>query len=180
MIIRCYGDSNTYGFDPRSYLGERYSPENRWVDILAQLSGWCVHNDGENGREVTVQTDLQLHEYDMLIIMLGTNNILQGESAEVTTQKMHDFIMSLQHAPEKILLIAPPLLKYGAWVFNQNLIKESILLSSCYRVLAKELKIEFLDAEEWNIDIAYDGVHFSEEGNRTFARNLYTYLMREI
>ena len=34
MRVCCFGDSNTYGYDPRSFLGGRYAAENRWVDIL--------------------------------------------------------------------------------------------------------------------------------------------------
>ncbi len=32
MNIICFGDSNTYGYDPRSYLGGRYDADNRWPD----------------------------------------------------------------------------------------------------------------------------------------------------
>ena len=28
--LLCYGDSNTYGYDPRSYLGGRYPDSIRW------------------------------------------------------------------------------------------------------------------------------------------------------
>ena len=33
MNVICFGDSNTYGYDPRSYLGGRYAADSRWVDI---------------------------------------------------------------------------------------------------------------------------------------------------
>ena len=36
MKILCFGDSNTYGYDPRSYFGGQYSAKHRWVDLLAQ------------------------------------------------------------------------------------------------------------------------------------------------
>ena len=35
MDIICFGDSNTYGYDPRGYFGGRYDADCRWVDILA-------------------------------------------------------------------------------------------------------------------------------------------------
>ena len=35
MNIICFGDSNTYGYDPRGYFGGRYDADSRWVDILA-------------------------------------------------------------------------------------------------------------------------------------------------
>ena len=41
MNVICFGDSNTYGYDPRSYLGGRYDTDSRWVDILAgQSATW--------------------------------------------------------------------------------------------------------------------------------------------
>ena len=46
MNIICFGDSNTYGYDPRSYLGDRYDPDSRWVDILATKTVWTVRNLG--------------------------------------------------------------------------------------------------------------------------------------
>ena len=39
MTLLCYGDSNTYGFDPRSYFGGRYPAEVRWTHRLAQATG---------------------------------------------------------------------------------------------------------------------------------------------
>ncbi len=40
MNIICFGDSNTYGYDPRGYFGGRYEADNRWVDIcLRQPAG---------------------------------------------------------------------------------------------------------------------------------------------
>ena len=35
--ILCYGDSNTYGYDPQSPLGGRYPSQVRWPDQLALL-----------------------------------------------------------------------------------------------------------------------------------------------
>lgn len=39
MQVICYGDSSTYGYDPRSWVGGRYEPDSRWVDILAAETG---------------------------------------------------------------------------------------------------------------------------------------------
>jgi lysophospholipase L1-like esterase len=38
--------------------------------------------------------------------------------------------------------------------------------------VAGELGIAFLDAGQWEIALAFDGVHFSEEGHRMFAQNI--------
>ena len=47
MKISCFGDSNTYGYDPRSYFGGRYDADSRWVDILAAQTGWTIFNMGQ-------------------------------------------------------------------------------------------------------------------------------------
>ena len=47
MKVICFGDSNTYGYDPRGYFGGRYDADSRWVDILAVETGWTVYNMAE-------------------------------------------------------------------------------------------------------------------------------------
>ena len=42
MKVICFGDSNTYGYDPRSFLGGRYEADCRWADILAAKTGWTA------------------------------------------------------------------------------------------------------------------------------------------
>ena len=49
--LLCFGDSNTYGYDSRSYLGERYPESVRWTALL-NAGGWKVINKGENGRSI--------------------------------------------------------------------------------------------------------------------------------
>ncbi len=49
--IVCYGDSNTYGYDPRSYLGGRYPEAVRWTALL-NTEGREVINEGQNGRPI--------------------------------------------------------------------------------------------------------------------------------
>ena len=55
MKILCFGDSNTYGYDPCFFLGGRYPAEHRWPDLLAAQTGWDIVNAGENGREIPRQ-----------------------------------------------------------------------------------------------------------------------------
>ena len=49
--LLCYGDYNTYGYDPRSYLGRRYPESVHWTALLKRY-GWQVCNRGENGRAI--------------------------------------------------------------------------------------------------------------------------------
>ena len=77
MRLFCFGDSNTYGYDPRGFWGGRYACEDRWPDLLAQQTGIHVENLGSNGAEIPSCADAispQLRESDYLLVMLGTNN----------------------------------------------------------------------------------------------------------
>lgn len=68
MKVVCIGDSNTYGYDPRSYWGDRYPKDSRWVDLLATQTGWEVYNQGENGRTIPAGPVLLPQDIDFLIV----------------------------------------------------------------------------------------------------------------
>lgn len=181
MRILCFGDSNTFGYDPRALSGGRYGAQSRWVDLLAQQSGWEVVNAGENGREIPswdyeLQDVLQLlsccEPLDLLIVLLGYNDLLQGLSAEAVAARMEHFLRQVPLAHGNILLIGPPPMKRGAWVESDQLVADCVRLCTLYGSLAHELGIRFVDAGKWKIDMAFDGVHFSEQGSRFFAQKL--------
>ena len=91
MDIICFGDSNTYGYDPRGYFGGRYDADCRWVDILAVENGWTIFNMGQNGREIPSSTPTFSADTDLLIVMLGINDLLQGWSPEKAAKGWRDF-----------------------------------------------------------------------------------------
>lgn len=176
----CFGDSNTYGYDPRSYFGGHYPKESRWVDLLATKTGWDLCNQGQNGRTIPQMKVFFPADIDLLIVMLGTNDLLQGHTPESTAENMKQFLLRLPLARDKILLIAPPPMVPGAWVDIQKLVDNSHALTGYYRDLAAQLGIAFADAGRWNIPLAYDGVHFTEEGHRAFAAGLWLELTQTL
>ena len=76
MNIICFGDSNTYGYDPRGYFGGRYEADSRWVDILAAETGWTVCNMGQNGREIPSSAPQFPTDIDLLIVMLDRKSVV--------------------------------------------------------------------------------------------------------
>lgn len=102
--ILCYGDSNTYGYDPRSYLGGRYPESVRWTALL-QAQGWDIFNAGQNGRSIPrngweIETLAQLirrHQPDIVTVMLGSNDLLQDPalSAAGCGERMKRFLKAL-------------------------------------------------------------------------------------
>ncbi len=95
--ILCYGDSNTWGYDPaataQSPFPVRHAPDVRWTGVLARElgPGWRVVEEGQNGR-TTVHDDptavaprngrtflpvcLESQKpIDLVVLMLGSNDL---------------------------------------------------------------------------------------------------------
>ncbi len=172
MKLLCFGDSNTYGFDPRSPLGGRYKAADRWVERLAAKTGWAVQNFGENGREIPLSAPDIPPDTDLMILMLGTNDLLQGRSPQQAAARLETFAAALPLAPARVLLVAPPPLARGAWVPDESLVDASRAFGRLCRDVAGRLGTRFADAGQWGIPLAYDGVHFTEQGHRAFADQL--------
>ena len=186
MTVLCYGDSNTYGFDPRSWLGERYPADVRWTGLLARKTGWTILEEGENGREIPTRPG-DLAELarlsgraDVTAVMLGTNDLLANArfTAEDVTVRIQNCLEALTavRPASSVLLIAPPPMVPGTWVGEGRLLRESARLADCCRRLAdccRRLAAEqgtaFADAGQWGASLLFDGVHFSPEGHRAFA-----------
>ena len=176
MKILCFGDSNTYGYDPRSYLGGRYPAEVRWPERLAAETGWEVLNQGLNGREIPRRPGeldwaaallASAAPLDAAVILLGGNDLLQGCSAEEAAKRMEGFLARTGGVP--ILLVSPVPMTAGTWVTEARLVSESLRLAGLYAALAKRLGVRFADTVGWGVGLLFDGVHFSEEGHRVFA-----------
>lgn len=183
-LLLCYGDSNTYGYDPRSYLGGRYPESVRWTGLL-NASGLEAVNEGENGRSIprldweieTAAGVICRSKAEMVVVMLGSNDLLQspGLSADVCGTRMETFLAALlarAQADLKVLLVAPPPMGAGTWVSDPGTLEESRRLAECYQAAARRLGVNFADAGAWGVGLTYDGVHFSEEGHLAFAKGL--------
>ena len=176
MKILCYGDSNTYGYDPRSYFGERYPSKYRWPEVLAELSGWEVLNQGMNGRALPRRAVPFPDSADTILFMLGTNDLLKGKSASETAELLAQFLNTSAEVLSKITVIVPPSLRYGEWVNDVWLMRESAALAAAYRQVCGRFGVNFIDTSDWEIPLCYDGVHFTEEGHVRFAQYIYDVL----
>lgn len=175
MNVICLGDSNTWGYDPRGYFGGRY--DCPWPELLAQKTSWNVTNKGLNGREIPVGEYAFPENCDLLIVMLGTNDLLQLWLPEDAAGRMEAFVSRFSEKERrKLLLIAPPVMAPGEWVQDNSLIENSQALAAAYEKLSECLDLRFANAGKWNIPLVYDGVHFTELGHRIFAEKLYKIL----
>lgn len=118
------------------------------MDILAAETGWVLGNWGANGRELPDAAPDIPADTDLQIVMLGTNDLLQGRRPKATAERMERFLTSLELARGKIPLLALPSRSPGEWVPGQMLIAASRTFAGCCRTLAGR----------WNVSPAYDGV----------------------
>ncbi len=180
--ILCYGDSNTYGYDPRGYLGGRYPSDVYWAGRINTLPDWEIINLGCNGRSLPrtpsefgeLADEIERHLPDGICVMLGTNDLLCGASPDKAAERldvMLAFLLSLPRSPI-LLLLAPPAVQPGDWVTDPALTDASLRFASLCRDAAERNNICFADANAWGIPLAYDGVHFTGEGHRVFAENV--------
>jgi lysophospholipase L1-like esterase len=184
--VLCYGDSNTWGWDPVTQ--DRYSREMRWPGVLRQELGeeYFVIEEGLNGR-TTVWDDpiegykngkeylipcLETHRpIDLVIIMLGTNDLkvrfsLSAYDTAEGAGVLVDVVLKSEaghggNAPNVLLIAPPPLGKLSefAEMFEGGVAK-SRKLSGHFRRVTEERGCAFLDASEVIVSSGLDGVHF--------------------
>lgn len=182
-LIYCYGDSNTFGFDPRGLMAYRYPKENRWVDILTE-EGYPLENGGMNGRTIPVydgekrllMNTLERLKPSAMTVMLGTNDLLMNpyRTPEEVAEQMEGMLAMVraEYPDMKILLIAPVPVEVSQWELDEK----SRRLGALYRSVAERQMCRFADASEWGVALSYDGVHFTEAGHHAFAKGMKPYL----
>ncbi|MDO4804643.1 MAG: GDSL-type esterase/lipase family protein [Lachnospiraceae bacterium] len=200
MKIVCYGDSNTYGFDPRAGTPGRLPKEERWTGILDAMPEYEIVNEGMNGRMIPdgdggfqnlsriVRRNM---DADALVIMLGTNDMfmLKGATANMLGDRMRNMFQNVPELREfgerpdkRIFLLCPPSPSTNVLFFQMiglsaaqtagEISKVMEELPSEYAEVAEEEGAYFIDASNWPIALMYDGLHFSEEGHKVFAERM--------
>ena len=197
--ILCFGDSNTYGYDPR---GGRYDENTRWTKRLDALlgDGWTVVEEGFNGRTCVMDDPteggyksganylppcLMSHNpLDMVAIMLGGNDSKQrfglnpmtiGEGIMQLIRLTRLYAADAAGNPSKILLIAPPpfreeLRRTRYWdVFGPQALEVTRGLAAEYARVARLLRCEFLDAGAVAKLSEIDALHFTREDHLRLA-----------
>ncbi len=183
--ILCFGDSNTYGFDPREPINKRYPAEVRWPEILQLSTGHEVINMGENGRTIPYTknevsralSQIQRHiPADLLIIMLGSNDAfsIYEPTAKKIAHRMNRFVEELLRAiPELHILLVSPVIAEIPEINVQEIYQDLIPL---YLSIANHHHIQYASASAWKLPLSADGVHFTPEANQIFAQRIKEYI----
>ena len=198
--VLCFGDSLTWGYNPVDQT--RFPEDVRWPGVLQDRLGddYTVIEEGQTSRTINCNDPaegeknglqyvipcIESHApFDLLIIMLGTNDLKQKFSLcslnimgemRVFLEKVRSYIHFKLNDQVKILLIAPPHLGNNienSWmgeVFDlHNGVRKSKELAHLYQMLAELHGIEFLDASEFVKVSDIDSVHMDEENQIKFG-----------
>jgi lysophospholipase L1-like esterase len=187
--ILCYGDSNTWGFDPVTQ--DRFDKWERWTGQLSLALGgdYDVIEEGLGGR-TTVWDDpiegyrngydylipcLESHKpLDLAVIALGVNDLKKrfSLSAYDIAEGMRVLVQVVQKsdagrknsAPQVLLLAPPPLGKLTAYAeMFEGAEAKSRKLADHYARVAAELGCSIFDISTVIAASDLDGVHFEKE-----------------
>ncbi|MES5096791.1 SGNH/GDSL hydrolase family protein [Agrobacterium sp. BA1120] len=200
--VLCYGDSLTWGFDAEN-LG-RHAFEDRWPSVLQKALGTDVNviAEGLNGRTTAYDDHLAdcdrngarilptlLHSHaplDLVIIMLGTNDLKRGigsgnavgavKGVERLINLVRSHVWSFDdEQPEILIVSAPHICETGNEMFAAmfvGAVEQSEMMGSLYRDLADEKGCGFFDAASVAVTTPIDGVHLDAENTRAIGRGL--------
>ena len=196
--ILCFGDSNTWGYEP--LVARRYPADVRWTGVLQKAlgDGFWVIEEGLNGRtNVTNEEErpmrsgldvlpvlLESHRpLDLVVIMLGTNDLkhdfnLSAEQIADGARQVCRSVIDCEYLvddPPEILLISPTHVELVT-AEEQDLligaIEKSRELAEHYQAVAKDLGIHFLDASKIVLKTDLDGVHWDANQHYKFGEEL--------
>lgn len=200
--ILCFGDSNTYGYDPR---GGRYGEDARWTMRLAsQLGdGYTIIEEGFNGRTCVYDDPIEggyksgaaylppclmsHNPLDAVVIMLGTNDAKRrfgltpmtiGEGLMQLVRLVRMYAGDAEGNPTKVIVVAPVPIgdtlprSRHAECFGPQAIEVTRGLTAEFARMARLLRCEYLNAADWAEVSELDAVHLSAKGHAGLANGL--------
>jgi lysophospholipase L1-like esterase len=192
--IVCFGDSNTHGAFPDPAVGGRYPREVRWPGVMRAalgegyevieegLNGRCTVWDtaiepGRNGSQYLAPCLLSHRPVDLVIIMLGTNDLkgIYGQTASeiacgagALIDLARGTLAGPEGAPPRVLLVSPvPVVltpHSEMWGFGRG-IEEGKRLAGMYGLMAAGKGVGFFDAGSIAQVSPLDGVHLDAGGH---------------
>lgn len=200
--VLCYGDSNTYGYDPRN--GLRYQKAIRWTTILQNLLGdeYEVVVEGLNGRTTAYDRPDGAFKnglsyltaclgsnkpLDYIIFMLGTNDCnadLNLSSKDIANgmEKLIETALSetewMQDNRPDIIIVVPAAIGDNyqtspfAYQLNDDSIRKSHEIGPLYKEIAQKHNCKFLDCTNILEVSSIDSEHLTENGHSKLAELL--------
>ena len=195
--ILCFGDSNTYGYNPEN--GGRYGKDERWTAILQKLSAGkyeikeagcnnrTCFRDNFEGKKYTgylILPDYLAENYDLVILWIGSNDLQRQYN--VSEQEIKYGIENLVeivklHLPQSKILLIPPVIigrevltsRIFSFLFDETSIQKSYLAANLYEYTARKYNCDFLNLGNIIVPSEYDGLHFEAGEHKKIANAVY-------
>lgn len=200
MRILCYGDSNTWGYNPLD--ATRYN--HRWTKELQKLlphdeiieeglNGRTFRDDdptwpGRNGLKV-LPVLLRTHRpVDLIIVMLGSNDLKifhnmteekLAEGLKETIKVIRDENLAVPYEVPHILVVSPAELGKGitttskwAEYFTEESYRVSLKTADVFKSVCAREKTFFFDASSVARASDYDSLHLDEDQHGVLATAL--------
>lgn len=196
--ILCFGDSNTFGFNPEN--GKRFDEQTRWAGKLkiALKNKFEVIEKGANNRcgftENKESTELSgliaIKKYlelkpDIIILAVGINDLQKiydnDEKAIYFGLKALVEEIKKENNPNIILLV-PSAIKenilnsFFNTLFDEKSIEKSKKLPKIYQKIAKEFELDLIDLNNIAETSPTDGLHYDVEGHKKIADKLIEFI----
>ncbi len=189
--ILCFGDSNTFGFNPTDY--SRYDKNIRWTGLLAEFLGsdFEIIEEGLNNRHCFTQIDMGkeytgtnvLQDYlkqnpDCVVYGLGINDLQLFYNYELDyfEQEFNKAIQPLKDY--KTIILCPAKISDDIFSgmfnfqFDKNSIEKSQHLPMIYKNAAEKIGAYCLDLNEFVKVSSVDGLHLEPSAHKILAQEL--------
>lgn len=203
--IICYGDSNTFGFNPKD--GSRYDKSIRWTGILSDIlrndyeikeegcnnrTAFFENSDGlvQSGQSYLVQCLEKHKDFDIFILALGTNDLQKfyDINEQVVINGLESFITKISACNQtaRIILVTPVLLDktvlygYFSYQFNERSIKASVWIQNIYRAFADKNGLEIVNLNKFIKPSSFDGLHFDPKEHKAIAEKLAEQVLNKV
>ena len=197
--ILCYGDSNTYGYNPTD--GSRFNNTIRWTALLQNnlekdfevinegVCDRCGFVDNDKGFLFSTQRHFpkiiaKTKDIDILILWVGTNDLqfkydLTIHQFENGLEKL---IVTAKNYAKRIIIIPPVVLNNNVlkgnfnYQFDETSISKSKKVGKIYRKLSNVYRLNYLDLNDIVKPSNTDGLHYDSKGHKIIAAKLGDYI----
>ena len=196
--IICYGDSNTFGFNPKD--GSKYDDDIIWTFQLQKIlkDKYVVINEGMCDRTGFVNNPngfmfsgpkhfpkliAKSDEIDVLILWIGINDLqFQYDISMNSIEKgLENLIQIAKSKAKNIIIVAPVILNeqilegFFKCKFDKTSIIKSRKVGRIFRMLANVYYLGFLDLNKF-VKPSIDGLHYDAASHKIIAEKFAEYI----
>ena len=197
--IICYGDSNTFGYNPTNEL--RYDENIRWTSVLQKKTEnkYEVINEGMCDRTGFIDNpkgflySAQRHfpkmlsktaDIEVLILWIGTNDLqFQYDIGFNAVENGLEKLIRFAKEKTKHIIIIPPVVLNEkvlegpfSFQFDETSVGKSRKIGRIYKKLSNLNYCEYFDVNKFVTSSDFDGLHYDEKAHKLIGEKLSDFI----